>query len=299
MSKTAALEARKPGQFVIIIQDSKKWKYTCRTMAEIQALVLDNSTCIHECIEGPCKLFFDIDSDVPCHALPVDFTLTLETQISKLIPVPVKSPIWFSRKTGKLSFHLVYPTVWVSDRRVIIDIAKQICVPEPLKIDPLVYQVGHLRVAYSSKPGQLGSELVNGSFSPDKFTSGFITCESEPIEYTFPQAAPTISTCFNANVLPEYQDAMRNLLDWLVKNWSDFKPGKIRGEESRYSVHNLSLTYCKSSARIHKSNKAYFQFQFQGVYRVKVYIHCTDCKKGSVFPYDLSRIAFPITGLSM
>lgn len=295
MSKSIALSDKKPGQYVIIIQDGSKWKYTCKTMAEIQALVLDNSTCIHECIEGPCKLFFDIDADAMCD-VPPDFFEQTEKQIATLIPIAVKPPIWFSRKTGKVSFHVIYPTVWVSDRRVITDIAKNITVPSPLKIDPLVYQVGHLRVPYSSKPGQVGSELINGSFSPDKFTSGFITCESEPREYTFPQLVLNNQIVYG-NVLPEYQEAIGNLLDWLVKNWSDFKPSKVKGDGCRYSVENLALTYCKSGSRIHKGNKAYFQFVFQEVYRVNTSIHCTDCKVSTKFPYDLSRIAFPITGL--
>lgn len=271
----------------------------------------------HEVIEGPCKLFYDLDMDFPSNRDDFD-SVTFMNQFNQLvhdhildkydIPMDCREVLWFARAvfSTKISFHVIYPRIWLPDRRCIIPLVIEM---DSTDVDCLVYTTGNLRVPYSTKfQGNDQTRLIpfpslDSEISRDLLTRGLIT--HGPMEgFIFKQnvIAPLTHSPkgeFHLELStddPRY-DAINTILGWFTKSWGSFKFSSVsKTDDSTYSVRNAMPSYCKQVKRCHKSNRTYMSIKFNDqAKQVHVSVYCTDCKIWMPFTFcDLSRLVYPI-----
>lgn len=298
-----------PDQHVIGFENGKYWEYRLLSTAElVQKIQETPEVAKHESIHRPCKLYFDLDGIAVENGQfnPAEYKSNFEKRVAQEILSDVPSavntkPVWFQRASfrDKISYHVIYPDIWIANRQDISGYAQRLKLPE---IDHQVYRTGMMRLPFSCKPGGNPDTkfICEGiSFSPETFLRGVI-CHGEPGYLLEPLNLPSSS---RAITLPEncrHRDHVSRLIAWFKDFWlMDFRVASIKlhpNIPNYYSVHNSRETFCKIAGRVHKGNKSYFHFQFMDeINCVAVYVFCTDqdcMRKWQFTDIDLSPIAY-------
>lgn len=308
--KTDLIEKCGDEQHVIGLEGNF-WNYKIMETEELVNLMsFSPEIAKHESIHRACKLYFDLDGiegdaeSFDVEAYSISFEKAVSEKILASAPDYVcRKAVWFRRQSfaKKISFHVIYPDVWVSDRREIPEHAAKLNLPE---IDFQVYSTGMLRLPFSCKKGgDPDSRFIplsgNSRFDRKLFLSGVVSYG--PKGYMLPSLGSVLDQGkkFITGNFPHTAHIQR-LITWFQESWPmNLRVSSVKQSSwnpNMYSVQNAGLTYCRIARRYHGGNTSYFHFEFIDELRfVAISVYCTDqaCRKRWQFTdVDLSHVAY-------
>ena len=298
--KSRVVRDAKPDELVISIE-TKFWDYKAVTVDDLVTRVkLKTEGTKHEYIFRACKLYFDLDfkSD-DTNNFDIDIftdlfqTAVIETFQNVYPEIKTAKPVWLRRRqfTNKISFHVIYPTVWFESRQDIIPYATKLQSSFPA-IDMAVYRNGNFRVAFSPKYGYdletMFVPLDNSDFNEDilKLTLVSFGTPSSFVPKAISASTGKLKMKKAVNPLFEHHFELQKLIDWLCDVWIlNIVPGPIQRldvQAPTYVFLNQGHIFCPYAQRHHKSNKVSLKFTIlPTVPWVNLIFFCVDenCRK--------------------
>ncbi len=284
-------------------------KYHVLTFHEAADMIMgSNRRCFHEYIDGPCKLFWDIDAKHLSYDVVPQLVQLVREYLQTFYKIEnVKDPQILAPVAGtKYSRHVYFSDVWFVNREHIKEMALFIGTKLPVIntkpiVDTTPYSRGFLRMPFCMKLAYPENPIVpmgNPAPSAELILEYMVTYNPPPKEKLISGLVVTPAKELNGLIVPGSVAAIDRIIAWWQRCYGEFRPLKKTffgiGNNS-WSVQNSKEIYCRIQGRYHDSNTCYLQGDFFGDFRCNLFIWCTSdcCKQRVPFEFNLSSIAFP------